>query len=89
MEKVLPVPHEEEKWKSQNLSGNDKPKPKPNLPPATALLVCHGSNHSVSTLSKQFVLILVVSGGYMTCRCRMESHVSLTHTQIKKIWHLV
>jgi len=55
--------HEGEKWKSQNLPGNDKPKPKPTLPPATALLVWGGSNRSVSTLSKQFVLISVVGGG--------------------------
>lgn len=33
MGKVLPVPHEEEKWKSQNLPGNDKPKAKRNSPP--------------------------------------------------------
>lgn len=34
MGKVLPVPHEEEKSKSQNLPGNDKPKAKCNSPPA-------------------------------------------------------
>lgn len=31
-------------------------------PPVTALLCCRGSNHSVSTFSKQFVLMSVVRG---------------------------
>lgn len=86
MRKVLPAPHEKEKWESQKLFGDGNLKSNP-TPPRDSTVGLPRLQPLCFNTFQAFVLILVVRG--LQDMPGQEGKPWLSHTQIKKIWHLV